>query len=108
MSGLPIALPGGTLLEGACELLDSAGVIRLDPSRFDRELSVTEGGAVYVKVRPTDVPVYVEMGACECGIVGKDVLWESSRQCYELADLRFGVCRLVLGPRPRQPLCVWA
>jgi len=109
MSGLRIALPGGTLLEGACELLDSAGVIRLDPSRFDRELSVTEGGAVYVKVRPTDVPVYVEMGACECGIVGKDVLWESSRACYELADLRFGVCRLVLAAPRGSPLVqgVW-
>jgi ATP phosphoribosyltransferase len=40
--------------------------------------------------------VYVEMGGCECGIVGKDVLWESSRECYELADLGFGQCRLVL------------
>src|ERR1700680_4743678 len=104
MSGLRIALPGGTLLEGACELLDSAGVVHLDPSRFGRELSVTEAGAVYVKVRPTDVPVYVEMGACECGIVGKDVLWESSRECYELADLSFGLCRLVLAAPHDSPL----
>ena len=36
------------------------------------------------------------MGGCECGVVGKDVLWESSRECYELADLGFGQCRLVL------------
>ena len=71
-------------------------VARLDPTRFDRELSIREGDEVFVKVRPTDVPVYVEMGACECGIVGKDVLWESSRECYELADLGFGRCRLVL------------
>ena len=47
-------------------------------------------------MRPTDVPVYVEMGACDCGIVGKDVLWESQRELYEIADLRFGACRLVL------------
>ena len=115
MNGLRIALPGGTLLEGACALLDSAGVVRLDPSRFDRELSITEAGASYVKVRPTDVPVYVEMGACDCGIVGKDVLWESSRECYELADLRFGMCRLVLAaPRDSplarahgRPRCAW-
>ena len=46
-------------------------------------------------MRPTDVPVYVEMGACDCGIVGKDVLWESGRELYEIADLRFGGCRLV-------------
>jgi ATP phosphoribosyltransferase len=96
MKGLRIALPGGTLLEGACDLLRSAGVARLDPARFERELSVRHDDDIYVKVRPTDVPVYVEMGACECGIVGKDVLWESDRACYELADLGFGHCRLVL------------
>jgi ATP phosphoribosyltransferase len=96
VSGLRIALPGGTLFESACTLLQEAGITRLDPARFDRELSVREGDDVFVKVRPTDVPVYVEMGACECGIVGKDVLWESSRECYELADLGFGRCRLVL------------
>jgi ATP phosphoribosyltransferase len=96
MSGLRIALPGGRLLDGACGLLDAAGIAHLDSARFDRELSVAVGAAVYVKVRPTDVPVYVEMGACDCGIVGKDVLWESTRECYELADLGFGLCRLVL------------
>jgi len=96
MTGLRIALPGGTLFESACTLLRQAGIARLDPARFDRELSIADGENVYVKVRPTDVPVYVEMGACECGVVGKDVLWESSRECYELADLGFGRCRLVL------------
>ncbi len=96
MTGLRVALPGGTLFESACDLLNAAGIARLDPARFDRELSVRDGNDVYVKVRPTDVPVYVEMGGCECGIVGKDVLWESSRECYELADLDFGRCRLVL------------
>ena len=101
MNGLRIALPAGTLFESACTLLQQAGIARLDPGRFDRELSIPEGDNVYVKVRPTDVPVYVEMGACECGIVGKDVLWESSRECYELADLGFGQCRLVLAA-PRE------
>ena len=57
-----------------------------------------------MKVRPTDVPVYVENGACECGIVGKDVLWESNRECYELADLGFGVCRLVVAAPRDSPL----
>jgi len=96
MKGLRVALPGGTLFESACELLNAAGLAHLDPVRFDRELSVRDGDDVYVKVRPTDVPVYVEMGGCECGVVGKDVLWESTRECYELADLGFGRCRLVL------------
>ena len=96
MKGLRIALPGGTLFESACSLLGAAGVARLDPARFDRELSVRDADHVFVKVRPTDVPVYVEMGGCECGIVGKDILWETSRECYELADLKFGGCRLVV------------
>jgi ATP phosphoribosyltransferase len=109
MKGLRIALPAGTLLEGACEILGAAGIVQLDPSRFDRELSVTVADGVYVKVRPTDVPVYVEMGASDCGIVGKDVLWESGRECYELADLRFGRCRLVLAAPHDSPLVdgVW-
>jgi ATP phosphoribosyltransferase len=65
MSGLRVALPGGTLFEAACTLLQASGIARLDPARFDRELSIQEGDNVFVKVRPTDVPVYVEMGACE-------------------------------------------
>jgi ATP phosphoribosyltransferase len=99
-----IALPGGTLFDSACELLNAAGITRLDPARFDRELSVRDGDDVYVKVRPTDVPVYVEMGGCECGIVGKDVLWESGRDLYEIADLHFGGCRLVFAAPEESPL----
>jgi ATP phosphoribosyltransferase len=49
-----------------------------------------------ILVRPTDVPAYVDHGAADLGIVGKDVLWESPGGHYELADLRFGGCRLVL------------
>jgi ATP phosphoribosyltransferase len=63
---------------------------------FDEELLVENSGMQFVKTRPTDVPVYVEMGACDGGIVGKDILWEASRDHYELVDLRFGGCRLVL------------
>ena len=96
MKGLRIALPAGTLFDGACDLLRSAGVARIDAAVFDRSLRVEESGNALIKVRPADVPVYVEMGAADCGVVGKDVLWESARDCYELVDLRFGACRLVL------------
>ena len=96
MSGLRIALPNGTLLDGACDLLRDAGVATVRPEQFDAELLVENQGHQFVKTRPTDVPVYVEMGACDCGVVGKDILWESARDCYELVDLRFGGCRLVL------------
>ena len=98
---LRIALPAGALLPGACELLRDAGIARINGSDLDRRLHVTDGSNIFAKVRPTDVPVYVEMGACDAGIVGKDVLWESSRDCYELIDLRFGGCRLVIAAPER-------
>ena len=96
MSGLCIAMPNGALLPGACELLAAAGIEGVTASRFDDALLVECGGHRLIKVRPTDVPVYVEMGAADCGVVGKDMLWESHRDSYELVDLRFGGCRLVL------------
>jgi ATP phosphoribosyltransferase len=95
VSGLCIAVPNGALLDGACELLGAAG-IAVAASHFDDALLIETGGHRLIKVRPTDVPVYVEMGAADCGIVGKDMLWESHRDAYELVDLRFGGCRLVL------------
>jgi ATP phosphoribosyltransferase len=89
-------VPNGALLEGACALLGAAGIAGVEASRFDDALLIDAGGHRLIKVRPTDVPVYVEMGAADCGIVGKDMLWESHRDSYELLDLRFGGCRLVL------------
>jgi len=102
--GLRIALPAGALFEDACRLLVAAGVAEIDPARLDRQLSLVTRLATVVKVRPTDLPVYVEMGACDAGIVGKDILWESPRDCYELVDLRFGGCRLVLAALEGSPL----
>jgi ATP phosphoribosyltransferase len=89
-------MPNGALLPGACELLAAAGIEGAEASRFDDALLVEAGGNRLIKVRPTDVPVYVEMGAADCGVVGKDMLWESHSDSYELVDLRFGGCRLVL------------
>ncbi len=95
--GLRIAVPTGVLFADACALLRDSGVAPdLHPGSFERRLQIDAGEHEVITVRPTDVPVYVEMGACDCGIVGKDVLWESPRELYELADLEFGVCRLVL------------
>ena len=104
-TGLRIALPNGTLLQGACDLLREAGLATVRPEQFDEQLLVENSGSQFVKARPTDVPVYVEMGACDCGVVGKDILWEeASRECYELVDLRFGGCRLVLAAPEASPL----
>ena len=104
MSGLRIALPNGTLLRGACDLLRDAGIATVEPEMFDDVLLVQNGAMEFVKTRPTDVPVYVEMGACDGGIVGKDMLWEAAGDHYELVDLRFGGCRLVLAAPEGSPL----
>ncbi|HEX4578878.1 MAG TPA: ATP phosphoribosyltransferase regulatory subunit [Candidatus Dormibacteraeota bacterium] len=104
-NGLRIAVPTGVLLDGACALLRDSGVApELSPDSFERRLQISAGAHEVITVRPTDVPVYVEMGACDCGIVGKDVLWESGRELYEIADLRFGDCRLVLAAPEESPL----
>jgi ATP phosphoribosyltransferase len=104
MTGLRIALPNGTLLQDACDLLHAAGIASVEPSMFDDVLLVQNSGMQFVKTRPTDVPVYVEMGACDGGVVGKDMLWEATGDHYELVDLRFGGCRLVLAAPEGSPL----
>jgi ATP phosphoribosyltransferase len=103
---LRIAVPAGTLLESACEVLTKAGVAEVRPEAFDRTLLVDNGRNRLVKIRPTDIPVYVELGAADLGIVGKDMLWESSRVVYEVLDLRFGGCRLVLAAPEGSPLAL--
>src|SRR5260221_3119077 len=102
--GLRIGLPNGTLLQDACGLLRDAGIATVQPEQFDEAVLVQSGAMQFVKTRPTDVPVYVEMGACDGGIVGKDMLWEAAGDHYELVDLRFGGCRLVLAAPEGSPL----
>ncbi len=91
-----IALPTGVLLAGALRLLGRSGVARLGASELGRKLLVERAGVLVVLVRSMDVPAYVDHGAADLGIVGKDVLWESPGSHYELVDLGFGGCRLVL------------
>ena len=91
-----IAIPTGLLLPGALRILGRSGVARLSASELGRQLLVDRPAVRVILVRPADVPAYVDHGAADLGIVGKDVLWESQGAHYELVDLRFGGCRLVL------------
>ena len=91
-----IALPTGVLLPGALKLLARAHLARLSAPELGRKLLVDRPGLRVVLVRPSDVPAYVDHGAADLGIVGKDVLWEYEGGHYELVDLRFGACQLVL------------
>jgi ATP phosphoribosyltransferase len=93
---LAIALPTGALQSGALELMARAGVAQLDARDVGRRLLHERDGLRVVFVRPSDVPAYVDHGAVDLGVVGKDVLWEQTGGHYELVDLAFGACRLVV------------
>ena len=91
-----IALPTGALMPGALALLSRAGLANLTAEELGRQLLVDAAGVRVILVRPADVPAYVDHGAADLGVVGKDILWESPGRHYELVDLCFGGCRLVL------------
>lgn len=97
---LALALPRGALFEPCLDLLDRAGFDTAELRGGSRSLIFDLGELTVVTVRPSDVPTYVEAGAAELGITGKDVLIEQSdRAVYELADLGFGRCRMVVASR---------
>src|SRR5687767_10038836 len=94
MNGLTVAVPRGALFSETLDLLDGLGLDTSEVRANDRKLLFE--GAGLITMRPSDVPTYVEAGAADLGITGKDVLMEQSeRDVYELADLGFGPCRMV-------------
>jgi len=95
---LSIALSKGALFNGALALFQQIGIRVNAPSTEDRELSFTDRDRRFrfLIVRPADVPVYVEQGAVDIGIAGKDVLEEGGNRVAEMLDLQFGGCQLVL------------
>ena len=95
MNDLRIAVPRGTLFEDTLGLLDRLGLDTRDVRDNDRRLLFEDAGII--TMRPSDVPTYVEAGAADIGITGKDVLLEQSeREIYELVDLGYGRCTMVL------------
>jgi ATP phosphoribosyltransferase len=100
--GLTIAVPRGALFGETLDALDSLGVDTAPVRSNDRRLLFADVGIV--TMRPSDVPTYVEAGAADIGIVGKDVLMEQSeRSMFELLDLGFGRCRMVLASEEGEP-----
>jgi ATP phosphoribosyltransferase len=97
---LRLAVPRGALFGETLDVLDAAGVDTSEPRGDSRSLIFETKGMTLVTMRPSDVPTYVEAGAADVGITGKDVLLEQSdRPVYELLDLGFGRCRMVLAGR---------
>ncbi len=97
-TGLTIAVPRGALMKGTLDLLDGLGIDTSEVRSNDRKLLFEDAGIV--TMRPSDVPTYVEHGAADIGITGKDVLLEEpEREVYELLDLGFGRCEMVVAAR---------
>lgn len=96
MRPLRFALASGALLTDELAALSACGVDTSMVTTDERRLVVRSGDMELVRARPSDIATYVERGAADLGIVGKDVLMESGARVLELADLRFGACRFVV------------
>jgi ATP phosphoribosyltransferase len=97
-AGLTIAVPRGALFTETLDRLDALGVDTAEVRANDRKLVFPDVGIV--TMRPSDVPTYVEHGAADIGITGKDVLLEQAhRRVYEVLDLGYGYCRMVVAAR---------
>ena len=95
---IAIALPKGRLLPEAIKLFEATGIEGLEELMESRRLLCEDvtGAYRFMVLRPADIPTYVEYGATDMGVVGKDILLEQERDVYEPLDLKFGACRLVV------------
>ena len=102
MSTLTIALSKGRILDETLPLFARAGLVPLEDPRTSRKLIVAtqRAGVSLVILRATDVPTYVQYGAADMGVAGKDVLLEHGTEgLYQPLDLGIGRCRLVVATR---------
>ncbi len=92
-----VALSKGKLLAPALALFRKAGYLDAGAASFDDRAMVLDApaaGLSFLMIRPTDVPTYVEYGAADVGVAGKDALLEQQLDVYEPLDLRIGWCRI--------------
>ncbi|HWO53411.1 ATP phosphoribosyltransferase [Paenibacillus sp. FSL M7-1455] len=103
---LKVAMPKGRIYKKAAELFRAAGLpidAEVDETR-KLVIGLPELDMEFILAKPVDVPTYVEYGAADIGIVGKDVLMEENRDVYELLDLGIAKCRMsVIGLPNWQP-----
>lgn len=93
---LRVAMPKGRIYKQASKLFREAGLPIPDDFDDSRKLIIPleEAGLEFIMAKPADVPTYVEYGAADIGVVGKDVLMEENRGVYELLDLGIARCRM--------------
>lgn len=102
---LTIALSKGRIFQETLPLLAAAGIVPTDDPETSRKLilDTTQPDVKLVIIRATDVPVYVQYGAADLGVAGKDVLMEHGGEgLYEPLDLKIARCRLMVAGRPDQ------
>lgn len=95
---LTIALSKGTLLQPTLDIFRELDLPceGIDDKSRSMVFTYDERRVKYIICRPTDVPAYVEQGAADLGIVGKDVIMEQARDVFEMVDLQYGYCRFVV------------
>lgn len=98
MDYLTIALPKGKLFAPSAEMLAKVGCTAEDLSENSRKLVITNEKEKlhFIITKTADLPTYIEYGAADIGIIGKDVLLEEEKELYELLDLKFGLCRMMV------------
>lgn len=101
MKMLNVALPKGRLGEKVYEMFEKAGFPCPSIKENNRKLIFEnkEAGVRYFWVKPSDVAIYVERGAADIGVAGKDILLEYSPDVYELLDLKVGKCRMAVAAK---------
>ncbi len=98
MDYLTIALPKGKLFGPSAGLFARLGYKADGLSEDSRKLVIANDALKirFIITKPVDLPTYVEYGAADIGIIGKDVLLEETKDVYELLDLKFGGCRMMV------------
>ena len=99
---ISVALPKGRLGEKAYDLFERIG-FGCPAIREDNRKLIFENEAAHVRyfwAKPSDVAIYVERGAADVGVAGKDILLEYAPEVYELCDLAMGKCRMMVAGRP--------
>ncbi len=105
MKYLTIALAKGRLAELSIDIFEKIGLECHEMKEKTRKLIFTDekNKLKFIMVKASDVPTYVEYGAADIGIVGKDTLLEAGRNLYEMVNLQFGACKMVVaGPKELQ------
>lgn len=106
MQDLTLALATGRTAKQAIALLEKAGIIFPDYHNKSRKLVMKDEtqSIQLILVKTADLPTYVEKGAADIGVIGKDVIMEARSEVYELADLHIGKCKVAVAGFPETTL----